>query len=92
MIISREDMAAHINAGRAERWTHGLGPDHLVLTVARMDGRWFAVLDGENGYQPAPEPVAALLTAWRTALDIAEETVAKAGDEAITAVEAARSS
>ena len=68
MIISREDMTAHINAGRARRWTRELGPDHTVLTVAQMDDAWFVVLEGTDGYQQAPEPLAWVLTAAQTML------------------------
>lgn len=78
MIISREDMAAHIDAGRAQRWTHELGPDRMVLTAAHMDGTWYVVLDGAEGYQPAPEPLAAVLTAAQRALAIADEKIARA--------------
>ncbi|WP_018685325.1 hypothetical protein [Actinokineospora enzanensis] len=100
VMISREEMAAHIDAGRAQRWTHELGPDRMVLTAARMDGVWYVVLDGAEGYQPAPDPLAAVLTAAQQALSIADEKIAGADADAtmripdteIARADAARSS
>lgn len=77
-MISREDMDAHIDAGRAQRWTHQLGPDRMVFVAAHMDGTWYVVLEGTDGYQPAPEQLAALLTAKQKLLSIADEKIAEA--------------
>jgi hypothetical protein len=74
-MISREQMESLIDAGRATRWTRELGRDRLVPVAAWMDGTWYVVLDGAEDYQPAPEPLAAVLTAVSRALGLAEESV-----------------
>jgi hypothetical protein len=54
MIISRDDMEAHIRAGHAQPWSRATGPDRLLWTAARI---WWAVLPGDGIYRPAPTPL-----------------------------------
>lgn len=61
--ISAQEMAAHVRAGRAWRWTHELGRGRLILNAASLDGTWYAVLDDTGTYVEVPAPFAALLTA-----------------------------
>jgi len=66
-MISRATMDEHVAAGRAQRWTHELGPGRLVPQAALLDGTWFAIIEGEDGYQEASAELAAELTAGLTA-------------------------
>ena len=76
MHITREDMTAHINAGRAEEWTHALAG--MMPTAARMDDAWYVILDGTDNYQPAPQPLADILTTTHALLATADATLAQA--------------
>lgn len=78
MTISRDDMTAHIEAGRAWGWTRELGPEHLVPAVAQLDGVWFAVLAGTDGYQRAPEPLTWLLRAAQMMMGLGDEKTSAA--------------
>lgn len=73
MIISRADMTAHIEAGRARPWTRALGSENMVPAVAQLNGEWFVVVAGTDGYQRAPEPLAWLLTAAQLVLGAGDE-------------------
>lgn len=78
MLISREEMDGHVSAGRAERWTQELGPDRLRPNAVLMDGTWYVVLEGVDGYQPANEALAELLSTAMAALSIADTKIADA--------------
>lgn len=82
MTISREDMDGHISAGRAQRWTHELGPDRSEPLAARFGGIWYVVLEGHEDYQPAPEPLASVLAQASTALDAADAAITRADHRA----------
>jgi hypothetical protein len=77
-MFSREEMEAFIAAGRAQRWTRELGRDRLVPVAAHMDDTWYVVLDGFEHYQPAAEPLAAVLTAVSRALGMADVAARRA--------------
>jgi hypothetical protein len=70
MTIGRDEMAEHVRAGRAQRWAYELGRDRLVLTAASLDGTWYVVMDGEENYEQAPAPLAALLTVLESCLHV----------------------
>ena len=65
MIISRDDMDAHIHAGHAQPWSRGTGPDRLVWTAARI---WWVVLPGDGIYRPALAPLTKALNSAQDVL------------------------
>jgi hypothetical protein len=65
-MISRSAMDQHVSEGRARRWTREIGPDHLVIQAALLDGRWFIIPAGADEFQEASADVAAELTAGLT--------------------------
>jgi len=77
-MISREEMEQFIASGRAQRWTQALGPDRIVPVAAHMDGAWWVVLDGFDGFQPAPGPLADVLDAVSHALGQAHDAERRA--------------
>ncbi|MFJ5984438.1 hypothetical protein [Lentzea sp. NPDC092896] len=66
-MISRATMDEHVAAGRAQRWTHELGPGRLVPQAVLLDGTWFTVSEGEDDFQEASAELAAELTTGLTA-------------------------
>ena len=76
VVISREDMIEHINAGRAFQWTEPVGG--LLPTVAEFGGTWYVVMQGEDVYRPAPPEVAEIFTTAKEDLRRAAEAVAAA--------------
>ncbi|WP_018685416.1 hypothetical protein [Actinokineospora enzanensis] len=62
MTISRDEMEAHIRAGRARKWTHAVGPGHTVFSAAKLGDQWFVVLIGHTGYSPVTELLSTVLT------------------------------
>jgi hypothetical protein len=62
--VTQDEMADLVAAGRAEPWTQPLNTatgSHIPV-VARLDGRWYAVLQGEEVYRPAHPALARELT------------------------------
>ncbi len=76
MNLSRTEMDDHIKAGRATPWTQPLAG--AVPTAAHLDGTWYVVIEGTDHYQPAPPPLAAVLTEAHAMLTIADRAVATA--------------
>lgn len=71
MRITRDQMAHHITGGHAQPWTHTLHGQ--IPTAARLHDTWYVVLDGDDAYQPAPEPLATTLTQAHDALTAADQ-------------------
>lgn len=78
-MISRAAMDEHVHAGRAQRWTHELGPDRLVPQAVLFDDTWYIVAAGGDDFQEASAEVAAELTAGLAAAAAFDALIA-AGD------------
>jgi len=79
MHITRDEMTAHINAGHAQEWTQPLAG--LIPAAAELHSTWHVILDGTNTYQPAPPPLADLLTHARSRLTSADTAITQADAE-----------
>jgi hypothetical protein len=62
--VTQDEMAELVTAGRAEPWTQPLNTasGSQIPVVARIDGRWYAVLEGSEVFQPASPALARELT------------------------------
>jgi hypothetical protein len=67
-MISRQEMNELVDDGRARRWTRPVGGE--VPDAVHMDGHWYVVLAGTEGYQRASELVAAALTEVEVSLGV----------------------
>jgi hypothetical protein len=61
--ITHDEMAALVNAGRAEQWPPPDTADvPAVPAVARLDGHWYAIAENSEIYQSASPALAQELT------------------------------
>jgi hypothetical protein len=68
--ISRDEMAAQIDAGHGQR--------HRVAEAVLLDGRWWAVRTDDDVYRPVPEETSAELDSMQSRMIASDEKVERA--------------